>query len=160
MQVFIADSRAGVDPQKHGWRHLRPLGALRRRRPYLCVHKYGSVHLVEIKPDFSGYGRVATVRLFRRQPMGKGHHFYKINGKYYISVPTTRHGTYECAGRQDRGALRDGDGECEDDAGHADRIVEQQHRTRVAVAGNDFEFSISGPGDNRMGCARFIREAS
>jgi len=50
-----------------------------------AVHGYGDVQITEVKPDFSGYVENSTKTVIPySQAVGEGHHFYKINGKYYI----------------------------------------------------------------------------
>ena len=50
-----------------------------------AIHCYDEVKLTEIKPDFSGYVEGSEkVIIPKGNGMGEGHHFYKIDGKYYI----------------------------------------------------------------------------
>ena len=68
-----------------------------------AVHGYDEVHLIEIKADFSGYVEGSDrVIIPKGNAMGEGHHFYKINGKYYIiSADYSPVGRMQCA-RADR----------------------------------------------------------
>ena len=86
MQVFIATNPAGP------WEHRNLRGTIYDLsvlfdddgRIY-AVHGYDEVKLTEIKPDFSGFVEGSDrVIIPRGNAMGEGHHFYKINGKYYI----------------------------------------------------------------------------
>ncbi len=64
-----------------------------------AVYHYDEVKLIEIKPDFSGYveGSERTI-IPAGNAMGEGHHFYKINGKYYIiSANYSPKGRMQCA---------------------------------------------------------------
>lgn len=50
-----------------------------------AVHGYDEVRLIEIKADLSGYVDGSDrVIIPKGNAMGEGHHFYKIDGKYYI----------------------------------------------------------------------------
>jgi xylan 1,4-beta-xylosidase len=86
MQVFIATNPAGP------WEHRNLRGTIYDLsvlfdddgRIY-AVHGYDEVKLTEIKSDFSGFVEGSDrVIIPRGNAMGEGHHFYKINGKYYI----------------------------------------------------------------------------
>ena len=50
-----------------------------------AVHGYDEVKLIEMKPDLSGFidGSERTI-IPAGNAMGEGHHFYKIDGRYYI----------------------------------------------------------------------------
>lgn len=111
LQVFVATDPAGP------WQR-RTLGGIHdlsvlfddNGRVY-AVYGYDEVTLIEIKPDLSGYVEgSARVIIPRGNAMGEGHHFYKIDGRYYIIsanyAPTGRmqcaradsvHGPYETA---------------------------------------------------------------
>lgn len=104
MQVFIADNPAGP------WEHIRMGGNIYDLSVLFdddgkiyAVYKYDEVHLIEIKPDFSGYVEGSErVIIPAGNAMGEGHHFYKINGKYYIiSANYSPVGRMQCA-RADR----------------------------------------------------------
>jgi len=86
LQVFIAENPAGP------WEHRRFQGGIHDLsvlfdddgRVY-AVHGYDEVVLTELKPDLSGIVEGSDrVIIPRGNAMGEGHHFYKIDGKYYI----------------------------------------------------------------------------
>ncbi len=87
LQVFSAKNPAGPwNTQEYGWQNLRPghIGLMTTTR-YMQVHGYDEVHLIQLKPDFSGYVEGSEkVIIPKGNAMGEGHHFYKIDGKYYI----------------------------------------------------------------------------
>src|SRR5690606_26847760 len=63
----------------------RPVGAVRRRRPGMAVYNYNEVRLVELQPDLSGVVEGSErVIIPAGNGMGEGHHFYKVDGRYYI----------------------------------------------------------------------------
>ena len=124
LQVFVAEDPAGP------WEHRNFQGAIYDLsvlfdddgRVY-AVHGYDEVSITELKPDLSGIIEgTARVVIPRGHAMGEGHHFYKINGKYYIIsanyAPTGRmqaaradhvHGPYETvviAGKETLGTQR------------------------------------------------------
>jgi beta-xylosidase len=50
-----------------------------------AVHGYDEVRMIELKGDLSGYIEGSDrVIIPKGNAMGEGHHFYKIDGKYYI----------------------------------------------------------------------------
>lgn len=157
MQVFIADSPRGPWTHKNMGGDIYDLSVLfdDDGRIY-AVHKYGSVHLVEIKPDFSGYVEGSDREIISEgNAMGEGHHFYKINGKYYIlSADYSPMGRMQCA-RADRieGPYETVTVSAKTTLGTQTGLWNNSIGLGSPLPGNDFEFSISGPGDNRMGCA-------
>ncbi|MTK54345.1 MAG: glycosyl hydrolase 43 family protein [Paludibacter sp.] len=64
-----------------------------------AVYKYNEVHLVELKPDFSGIVEGSDkIIIPAGNNMGEGHHMYKIKGKYYIiSANYSPTGRMQCA---------------------------------------------------------------
>ncbi|MFZ5496303.1 MAG: glycoside hydrolase 43 family protein [Verrucomicrobiota bacterium] len=100
MQVFVATNPAGP------WEHRNLRGTIHDLsvlfdddgRVY-AVHGYDEVKLTEIRPDFSGFVEGSDrVIIPRGNAMGEGHHFYKINGKYYIiSANYAPTGRMQCA---------------------------------------------------------------
>jgi beta-xylosidase len=64
-----------------------------------AVYKYNEVHLVELKPDFSGIVEGSDkIIIPAGNSMGEGHHMYKIKGKYYIiSANYSPTGRMQCA---------------------------------------------------------------
>ena len=104
MQVFIAENPAGP------WKHINMGGNIYDLSVLFdddgkiyAVYKYDEVRMIEIKPDFSGYVEGSErVIIPAGNAMGEGHHFYKINGKYYIiSANYAPVGRMQCA-RADR----------------------------------------------------------
>lgn len=104
MQVFIADKAEGP------WKHINMKGNIYDLSVLFdddgkiyAIHKYGAVHITEIKPDFSGFVEGSDrVIIPEGNAMGEGHHAYKINGKYYIlSADYSPMGRMQCA-RADR----------------------------------------------------------
>ncbi|HEY8994507.1 MAG TPA: glycoside hydrolase 43 family protein [Lacunisphaera sp.] len=86
LQVFVAENPAGP------WEHRNFKGTIYDLsvlfdddgRVY-AVHGYDEVKITELKPDLSGIIEGSDkVVIPRGNAMGEGHHFYKINGKYYI----------------------------------------------------------------------------
>lgn len=104
LQVFIAENPAGP------WKHINTgvkiydLSVLFDDNGKIyAVYQYNEVHLIEMKPDFSGFVEGSEkVIIPAGNAMGEGHHFYKINGKYYIiSANYSPVGRMQCA-RADR----------------------------------------------------------
>lgn len=104
LQVFISENPAGP------WQHINMGGKIYDLSVLFdddgkiyAVFKYNEVHLIEIKPDFSGYVEGSErIIIPAGNAMGEGHHFYKINGKYYIiSANYAPVGRMQCA-RADR----------------------------------------------------------
>lgn len=64
-----------------------------------AVYKYNEVHLVELKPDFSGIVEGSDkIIIPAGNNMGEGHHMYKIKDKYYIiSANYSPTGRMQCA---------------------------------------------------------------
>lgn len=86
LQIFTASNPAGPWKHKALGGHIYDLGILfdDDGRIY-AVHGYDEVRLIELKADLSGYIEGSDrVIIPRGNAMGEGHHFYKINGKYYI----------------------------------------------------------------------------
>lgn len=100
MQVFTATDPAGP------WKHIN-LGGKAYDLSVLfdddgkiyAIHGYNTVNLIEIKPDFSGFVEGSErIIIHGGNAMGEGHHFYKINGKYYIfSANFSPIGRMQCA---------------------------------------------------------------
>ncbi len=104
LQVFISENPAGP------WKHINMGGKIYDLSVLFdddgkiyAVYKYNEVHLIEVKPDFSGFVEGSErVIIPAGNAMGEGHHFYKINGKYYIiSANYAPVGRMQCA-RADR----------------------------------------------------------
>ena len=104
LQVFSAERPEGPWTHKNMGGRIYDLGVLFDDDGKIyAVHGYDEVHLIEIKPDFSGYVDGSDrVIIPKGSAMGEGHHFYKINGKYYIiSAGYSPVGRMQCA-RADR----------------------------------------------------------
>ncbi len=103
LQVFSADRPEGPWTHKNMGGRIYDLGVLFDGDKIYAVHGYDEVHLIEIKPDFSGYVEGSDrIIIPKGSAMGEGHHFYKINGKYYIiSADYAPVGRMQCA-RADR----------------------------------------------------------
>lgn len=103
LQVFSADRPEGPWTHKNMGGRIYDLGVLFDGDKIYAVHGYDEVHLIEIKPDFSGYVEGSDrIIIPKGSAMGEGHHFYKINGKYYIiSADYAQVGRMQCA-RADR----------------------------------------------------------
>lgn len=104
LQVFTAERPEGPWTHKNMGGRIYDLGVLFDDDGKIyAVHGYDEVHLIEIKADFSGYVEGSDrVIIPKGNAMGEGHHFYKINGKYYIiSADYSPVGRMQCA-RADR----------------------------------------------------------
>jgi xylan 1,4-beta-xylosidase len=103
LQVFTATDPAG--PWEH--RHLPGIHDLSvlfdDDGRVFAVYGYDEVTLVEIRPDLSGFVEGSErVIIPHGNAMGEGHHFYKIDGRYYIiSANYAPTGRMQCA-RADR----------------------------------------------------------
>lgn len=100
LQVFSAKNPEGPWIHKNMGGRIYDLGILFDDDDKIyAVHSYDEVKLIEIKPDFSGYVEGSEkVIIPKNNAMGEGHHFYKINGKYYIiSADYAPVGRMQCA---------------------------------------------------------------
>ncbi|BES60889.1 glycoside hydrolase family 43 protein [Dysgonomonas capnocytophagoides] len=100
LQVFSAQDPSGPWIHKNMGGRIYDLGILFDDDDKIyAVHSYDEVKLIEIKPDFSGYVEGSEkVIIPKNNAMGEGHHFYKINGKYYIiSADYAPVGRMQCA---------------------------------------------------------------
>ncbi|UDF04018.1 glycoside hydrolase 43 family protein [Asticcacaulis sp. AND118] len=86
MQVFTATDPAGPWTHKKLGGKIYDLSVLFDDDGKIyAVHGYDEVRMIELKPDLSGYVEGSDkVIIPAGNAMGEGHHFYKINGKYYI----------------------------------------------------------------------------
>ncbi len=155
LQVFSSKNPAGPWQHKSWSRAIHDLSVLfdDDGRIY-AVFEYGEVKMVEFKPDLSGVIEGSErVIIPRNNAMGEGHHFYKINGKYYIiSANYAPVGRMQCA-RADRP-----EGPYETVVISARETMGTQRgwwgdnmgqRTPIPGAGTKFE--MSKPGDNEFG---------
>ncbi|MDP0501542.1 MAG: glycoside hydrolase 43 family protein [Verrucomicrobiota bacterium JB022] len=104
MQVFISEDPAGPWEHKNMGGGIHDLSVLFDDDGKIyAVYSYDEVRMIEIKPDFSGFVEGSErVIIPRGNAMGEGHHFYKIDGKYYIiSANYAPVGRMQCA-RADR----------------------------------------------------------
>lgn len=100
LHVFTSQNPAGP------WKHTKMNGKIYDLsvlfdddgRIY-AVYKYNEVHLIELKPDLSGFVEGSErVIIPAGNAMGEGHHIYKVNGKYYIiSANYAPVGRMQCA---------------------------------------------------------------
>ncbi len=111
LQVFTADNPAGPWAHRSISTGIHDLSVLFDDGHVYAVYGYDEVKVIEFMPDLSGFVEGSErVVIPRGNAMGEGHHFYKINGKYYIIsanyAPTGRmqaaradqvHGPYETA---------------------------------------------------------------
>ncbi len=104
LQVYISEDPRGP------WEHINMGGKIYDLSVLFdddgkiyAVYKYNEVHLVEMKPDFSGFVEGSErVIIPAGNAMGEGHHMYKVDGKYYIiSANYAPVGRMQCA-RADR----------------------------------------------------------
>lgn len=101
LQIFIAEDPAG------SWEHIKFGGQITYDLSVLfdddgkiyAVYGYDTVQLIELKPDFSGIVEGSKrVIVHGGNAMSEGHHFYKINGKYFIfSANYAPIGRMQCA---------------------------------------------------------------
>ena len=86
LQVFTATDPAGPWTHSRIDRNLHDLSVLFDDDGRVwAVYDYNEVKLVELKPDLSGVveGSERTI-IPAGNGMGEGHHFYKVDGRYYI----------------------------------------------------------------------------
>ncbi|MDP4189357.1 MAG: family 43 glycosylhydrolase, partial [Bacteroidota bacterium] len=100
MQVFMAKNPKGPWVHKPMNVEIYDLSILFDNNGKIyAVYKYNEVHLVQLKPDFSGIVEGSDkIIIPAGNNMGEGHHIYKINGKYYIiSANFSPTGRMQCA---------------------------------------------------------------
>lgn len=100
LQVFTAKDPKGPWVHKNMGGKIYDLGILFDDDGKIyAVHGYDEVHIIELKPDLSGYVEGSDhIIIPKGNAMGEGHHFYKINGKYYIiSADYAPVGRMQCA---------------------------------------------------------------
>ena len=100
LQVFSAKKPKGPWTHKNMGGKIYDLGILFDDDGKIyAVHGYDEVRLIEFKPDFSGFVEGSDRLIIPKgNAMGEGHHFYKINGKYYvISADYAPVGRMQCA---------------------------------------------------------------
>ena len=155
LQIFTSRDPAGPWSHRRLDRGIHDLSVLfdDDGRIY-AVFEYGDVKLIEFKPDLSGFIEGSErVIIPRGSAMGEGHHFYKIDGKYYIiSADYAPTGRMQCA-RADRV-----DGPYETVAISARETMGTQRGwwcnnvgQRAPIPGYGATFDIHKPGDNEFG---------
>lgn len=157
MQVFIADDPAGPWKRIHMGGHIYDLSVLFDDNGKIyAVYGYDEVKMIEIKSDFSGYVEGSErVIIPRGNAMGEGHHFYKIQGKYYIiSADYSPMGRMQCA----RAERIEGPYETTAISVKETMGTECVHSVGnvglgTGVPENGFIYKISKPSRNSMGCA-------
>lgn len=100
LQVFSAKDPKGPWTHKNMGGKIYDLGVLFDDDGKIyAVHGYDEVHLIELKPDLSGFVEGSDrIIIPKGNGMGEGHHFYKIKGKYYIiSADYAPVGRMQCA---------------------------------------------------------------
>lgn len=157
MQVFIAENPAGPWEHKNMGGNIYDLSVLFDDNDKIyAVYKYDEVRMIEIKPDFSGYVEGSErVIIPQGNAMGEGHHIYKIKGKYYIiSADYSPMGRMQCA-RADRleGPYETAAISVKETMGT--EIVHLVNNVSLgsSLPGAGFQFNISKPSKNNMGCA-------
>ncbi len=157
LQLYTADDPAGPWEHKNLGGDIYDLSVLFDDDGKIyAVYHYGSVNIIEMKPDLSGYieGTKRTV-IPEGNAMGEGHHIYKIDGKYYIlSADYAPQGRMQCA----RAENIDGPWETRTICTTETLGLEQCHWVDNVglgspVPGDDFEFKISDPRPNNIGGA-------
>jgi beta-xylosidase len=100
LQLFTAKNPAGPWLHKNLGGKIYDLGVLfDDDGKVYAVYGYDEVHIIQFKPDFSGFVEGSDhIAIPKGNAMGEGHHFYKIGGKYYIiSADYSPVGRMECA---------------------------------------------------------------
>jgi beta-xylosidase len=104
LQLYTSRNPAGPWAHRTLGRNLHDLSVLfdDDGRIY-AVYNYDEVRMIEMKPDLTGYVEGSErVVIPKGNGMGEGHHFYKIDGHYYIiSANYAPVGRMQCA-RADR----------------------------------------------------------
>ena len=155
LHVFTASDPAG--PWTH-WvidRNLHDLSVLFDDDGRVwAVFNYNEVRLIELKPDLSGVVEGSErVIIPAGNGMGEGHHFYKVDGRYYIisanyapvgrmqaARADTLHGPWETVAISASETMGYQRGWWEDSLGQ-----------RSAIPGPGHAFSAHKPGENALG---------
>lgn len=96
LQVFTATNPAGPWTQHNLGRHIYDLSTLFENGKIYIVYGVDEIKMIELKSDLSGFvPNTDRVLIPRGNAMGEGNHFYKINGKYYIT--NADNGRLQCA---------------------------------------------------------------
>ncbi len=157
MQVFTATNPRGPWKRKSMGGHIYDLSVLFDDDGKIyAVHQYGEVHLIEIKPDFSGYVEGSDrIIIPEGSAMGEGHHIYKINGFYYIlSADYSPIGRMQCArSRNIYGPYETCAVSVKEGFGTQLAHWERNVSLRSPLPSPNFKFQISKDNDNKFGCA-------
>lgn len=121
-----------------------------------AVFNYNEVHIIEMKPDLSGYvDGSERVIIPAGNAMGEGNHFYKINGKYYIvSASYAPCGRMQCAradspfGPYETVVISD-----KETQGYSQGPVVMNVGQNTPVPENGFPFRVKMADSNEIGCS-------
>ncbi|MFA6812668.1 MAG: glycoside hydrolase 43 family protein [Bacteroidaceae bacterium] len=157
LYIFTAQNPAGPWKHKRLGDNLHDLSVLFDDDGKIyAVYDYDEVKIIEIKPDFSGYVEGSRrVIIPAGCAMGEGHHFYKINGKYYIiSANYAPVGRMQCA-RADRpeGPYETTVISANETLGMKCAYSVQPIGQRSPVPGKGTQFKIFKPNENGVGAA-------
>ena len=155
LHVFTAEDPAG--PWRHSVieRNLHDLSVLFDDDGRVwAVFNYNEVRLVELKPDLSGVVEGSErVLIPAGNGMGEGHHFYKVEGRYYIISAN-----YAPVGRMQAARADRLDGPWETVAISASESMGFQRGwwesgvgQRSPIPTDGTAFSAHKPGDNELG---------
>jgi beta-xylosidase len=157
LQVFTATDPAGPWTHTKIDRNLHDLSVLFDDDGRVwAVFDYNEVRLVELKPDLSGVVEGSErVIIPAGHGMGEGHHFYKVDGRYYIISAN-----YAPVGRMQAARAERLDGPWETVAISASDTLGTQRGwwedavgQRTPVPTGATPFAMKKPGDNEMGAA-------
>lgn len=96
LQVFTSTSAYGPWQQHQLGRAIYDQSALFENNKIYIIYGADEIKMIELKPDLSGFvANSDHVIIPRGNAMGEGNHFYKINGKYYIT--NADNGRLQCA---------------------------------------------------------------
>lgn len=155
LHVFTAEDPAGPWTHTVIDRNLHDLSVLFDDDGRVwAVFNYNEVRLVELKPDLSGVVEGSErVIIPAGHGMGEGHHFYKIDGRYYIISAN-----YAPVGRMQAARADRLDGPWETVAISASETMgfqrgwwEDSVGQRSPIPADGARFSHRKPGDNELG---------
>ena len=155
LHVFTAEDPAGPWTHTVIERNLHDLSVLFDDDGRVwAVFNYNEVRLVELKPDLSGVIEGSErVLIPAGNGMGEGHHFYKVDGRYYIISAN-----YAPVGRMQAARADSLEGPWETVAISASESMgfqrgwwESSVGQRAAVPADGAAFSHRKPGDNELG---------
>jgi beta-xylosidase len=103
-QVYTATNPAGPWTQKPLNATLHDLSVLiDDDGKVYAIWGYNEIHQIELKPDFSGtIPGTECIIIPANSGAGEGSHFYKIDGKYYITLTNYDPLCYQVAARSDK----------------------------------------------------------